>query len=264
MLMDVVKAVFYTCGSYPKIAAPHRYSISNDYDLCILSSISSAIEIYSKVLRIVDEFKRGERGLGGIEIGRNIARALSTTLQNIGYNMSIEMCIASVYLIYIDVFQEEAEADFRKALRRVFNATLSTDALDSIEFIKVLKNIGGGYHNLLDKADISERRISLEGLSLGHVMDVLSKHHPVFECFSNVQKVLDIVNQGDKVYTETRDINKTLSRLFIEIAKKSIDIPRESLTELLKVDTIYRKKGIDLGHIVPCLVYPALYIIKQK
>ncbi|MEM4503122.1 MAG: hypothetical protein QXV42_06750, partial [Ignisphaera sp.] len=59
-------------------------------------------------------------------------------------------------------------------------------------------------------------------------------------------------------------INKTLSRLFIEIAKKSIDIPRESLTELLKVDTIYRKKGVDLGYIVPCLVYPALYIIKQK
>lgn len=264
VLLDVVKALFYTCSSFPKIAAPHRYSPADDYDICVLSSLSSSLEIYSKVVKNIEEFKRGERSLKDLEIGRNMARALSSTVKNIGYSVSVEMCISSTYLVYIDIFQNDVENDFYKAVRKIFTALYFMDVVDSIEFVKILKNIGGKYYVLLDKADISEKRIMVENLSLGHVMEILAKHNSVFKCFSNVQKVIEIINQSSKIFEETKNINKTLFKLFIDAAKNKIENLRESFIELLKIDIAYRKKNIDFSYILPCLAYAALYIIKTK
>ncbi|MEM2628164.1 MAG: hypothetical protein QW775_07940, partial [Ignisphaera sp.] len=93
MLTDVIKALFYSCSSYPKVAVPHRLSPSDDFEACVLSSITSAIGIYNDVLRIVIEFKRGERDIRKLEVGKNIGKSLLLCLQELKHKMSVEICI---------------------------------------------------------------------------------------------------------------------------------------------------------------------------
>lgn len=262
----MVKALFYTCSSYPKIAAPHRLSLSDDYEICMLSSITGSIGVYSDVVRVVLEFKRGERDIRRLDIGKNIAKALLLCFQDLGYKMSAEMCISAVILAYIDVVQTEIEKDFYRALRRVFNAIQVSEISDSIEFIRAMRIIGGNFNTLLDKAGISERKVEIEGLTLQHIFDELAKYDPLFGGFSNIQKVIDVIKLVDKIYVEHMNIVVALSKLSIEMVKDNInlDVPSDKLLELLKVDTSCRKKGIYLTYIMPYVAYSSLYLIKSK
>jgi len=68
LVLDVVKALFYACSSYPKIASPHRLSFSDDYELCALSALTPVITFHSYVSKVMEEFKYGNRGVKDLEI----------------------------------------------------------------------------------------------------------------------------------------------------------------------------------------------------
>ncbi|MCC6016812.1 MAG: hypothetical protein LM582_07210 [Desulfurococcaceae archaeon] len=263
MLTDVVKALFYTCSSYPKIAAPHRLSPSDDFEICILSSVTNIIELYSDIYRVIAEFKRGERGIGKLEIGRFFAKSLNNCFKELKYGMSLEMCLVTPTLSYVDILETEIEKDFRKVLRRFINILQAQDIEESIEFTKVARNIGGRLATLLEKAGVSEHRIKVEGLTLYNIFDELSKYDPLFESFINVQKLIDVVRLAEKLYKEYGNINEVLSKVFLELVKDKITPHSGKLADLLKMDLDYRRRGVYLQYIMPYLSYASLYIVKH-
>ncbi|MEM1644334.1 MAG: hypothetical protein QXL96_00450 [Ignisphaera sp.] len=262
MLTDVTKALFYSCSSYPKIAAPHRFSPSDDFETCILSSITSALGVYNNVLRIILEFKRGERDIRKLEVGKNIGKSLLLCLQELKHNMLVEICIVAPMLIYIDVIQTEIERDFHKAFRRFFNVLQVLDIEDSREFIKFARNVGGYLYSLIERSNISEHRILIEELRLYNVFEELSRHDPSFEWISNTQKIWDAIKLAEKLYNEFKDLNIALSKLFLELAKNKIDVTSDKLIDILKIDVNYRRKGLNLSYLLPYLGYAALYLVK--
>lgn len=262
MLSDVVKALFYACSSYPKIGAPHRLSISNDYEICMLSSIVASLGLYDDVYKIILEFKRGERDVKRLEIGKKIAKALSLCIQDIGYKMSLGLCISSPILLYTDFIQMEIDKDFLKALRRVFSIIQASKDEDVVEFVRIARSLGGDIMLLIDKAGITEKRVFAEALSLQNIFEELSNYNLVFKWFSDISGVIDAIRLADKFFNKNKDLNYSLIMLFIELARGIIDIPTDKISEIIKIDAVYRKKGVDLSYLIPCLAYASLYIIK--
>ncbi|MEM2627187.1 MAG: hypothetical protein QW775_02935, partial [Ignisphaera sp.] len=58
------------------------------------------------------------------------------------------------------------------------------------------------------------------------------------------------------------DFNTTLSRLFLELIKNKVEITSNKLLDILKIDVNYRRKGVNLSYLLPCLGYAALYLVK--
>lgn len=245
------------------MAAPHRFSLSEDYEACILSSIISVLGVYDSILKSVLEFKKGERDIRRLNIGKNIAKALSLCFQDSGYRMSTEMCLTSTILTYIDIIQTEIEKDFYKALRKVFNALQVSEVDDTIELVKVMRNIGGNFYLLLDRAGISEKKIIIEGITLYQLFEEFSKYDPLFECFSRVQKVIDTIKLAEKIYNEYKNINNSLSRLFMEMVRDKAPISSSKISEIFRIDSDYRKKGICLTYVMPYIAYASLYLVKH-
>jgi len=263
MLVDMVKALFYTCNSYPKVAAPHRLSSSDDFEACILSSIMNAVELYDDVYRVVLEFKRGERSIGKLEIGKIFAKSLNSCFRELKHKMSLEMCLTTPILLYIDILETEIEKDFYKALKRFISIMQVQEIEESLEFIKNARNIGGRLGVLLDRADISEHRIKVEGLTLYNIFEELSKYDQLYEPFIKIQKTIDVVRLAEKLYSELGDLNETLSRIFLELAKDKIAISSAKLVDILRIDMNYRRKGLNLQYLMPYISYASLYIVKH-
>uniref|UniRef100_A0A7C2VB50 Uncharacterized protein n=1 Tax=Ignisphaera aggregans TaxID=334771 RepID=A0A7C2VB50_9CREN len=250
-----------------RLAAPHRLSTSDDYELCVITSIVSTSSVYNDVLRVVTEFKQGVRTLRNLEIGKNLAKALTSCLQELEHRMITEMCLVAPMLVYLDVIQSKIDKDFYKALRMLLNALQVSDVVDSIELVKTIDSIGGHLQLLLRKTDITARRISIENLTLYNVLDELAKQSPMFECFTNTQKILNVIRLSERLYNEHKNINTALSKVFIKLAKEKIDIANSdnnNIVEILKVDAKYRREGLDLTFLLTYLAYAALYLVKMK
>ncbi|MCC6045175.1 MAG: hypothetical protein LM572_00075 [Ignisphaera sp.] len=266
MILDVVKALFYACSSYPKIASPHRLSSSDDYELCILSALTPAVALHDHVNKIVDEFRHGYRGVKDLEIGKTIAKGIALLLQDIGYRTSIPITVTAVIVIYIDTCFQTIAKDFHDALRKIYSAMHSTPSTEVAELAKLLRTAGGDFAKVIELNELSERRIIMEGVDLAHFFSILSQHIKAFEPLAHQQKALESLTIVEKAFKNLHDINAALSVTFLELAKSflpgGIELSKAKLSDLLKLDIAFRKSGRDLSHLMPYIMFASLYIIK--
>ncbi|MEM0005585.1 MAG: hypothetical protein QW406_01825 [Ignisphaera sp.] len=265
MDFNIVKALFYACNSYPKIAAPHRLSPSNDFEICVLTALSSILDIDSNVRRYVEELKKGLRGINDINIGVSIVQGLLSSLRNFGSNAMIEISIASTMSLYINYIIRLQQLDFHESIRCLYRAMSLNDVNETLSFIRTLKNFGGEIAVLLDKADIAERRVFVENMKLSDVLQNLSRVSLKFEAFANMQKVLNVLNTVEDIAKNLNNINLILSRLsLLLLEEKSIKLSDRSIADILKVDMDYRKRNRNMIHIMPYIVFASLYMVLTK
>jgi hypothetical protein len=266
LVLDVVKALFYACSSYPKIASPHRLSPSDDYEQCIFSALIPTITLYTTVNKIMEEFKYGNRGVKDLEIGRMIAKGTSLLLQDVGYRINIPVAISAIIIIYIDTCLSTVAKDFHDALRRVYNAMHSTPPNEVAEVVKSLRAVGGEFAKAIELAELSERRVAVEGIDLARLFSILSQYIKAFEPLTHHQRILEALLIAEKSFRNLNNINATLSATFIELAKNAlpdnVDLSRARAPELLRLDLSFRKQGHDLSYLMPYIMFASLYIIK--
>lgn len=266
MVLDVVKALFYACSSYPKIASPHRLSFSDDYELCALSALTPVIAFHSYVSKVMEEFKYGNRGVKDLEIGKTMSKGVSILLQDIGSKTNIPVAVTATTIIYVDAYLHTITKDFHDALRRVYNAMHFTPPTEVAELAKLLKAFGGDIAKAIELAELSERRIVVEGVDLVQFFSTLSQYIKAFEPLANQQKISESLLIAEKAFKNLRNINAALSATFLELAKSAlpsdVDVGKAKLLELLKLDTHLRRSGCDLSYLMPYIMFAAFYVIK--
>ncbi len=269
MDFNVIKALFYACSSYPKIAAPHRFSQFNDFETCTLTAMSSILGIDSNVRKYIEEFKKGLRGVNDLNLGESLVQGLQLSLKNVGSNAMIEVSMASTMSLYVNYIVKLQHLDFHESIRHLYRAMSLNNTNETLLFIKTLKNFGGEIATLLDRTEIAERKIIVENMKLSDVFQILSRISLRFEAFANMQKVLNVLNIVEDIARSLNDINSILSRLFllISLEEKSIgsaDYKSISITDILKRDIEYRKKNINRIHIMPYIIFASLYMVIIK
>lgn len=269
MLSEVIKALFYACNSYPKISAPHRYSPSDDFEICVLSSVLPAATSYDLVYNIVAEFRSGRRTVKELEIGKTIAKNIALLLTELGYNIPIIITITSTIILYIDAYlSNRIEKEFHEAVKKVFNALNLTPPQEAVELLRIFNNVGGEFRKNIDESELTERRIVAEDLSLGHFFSIISRHNKSLTFFTSLQKILDVLSMADNLFKSLQNINSTLSKMFAELARDSIpikiDFDKTAFGSIIKMDLEMRKKGTDLTHLMPYIMLASFYLVKTK
>lgn len=264
---NTIKALFYACSSYPKIAAPHRFSPSNDFELCILTALSSVLDNDLNVRKYIEELKKGLRSIDNINLGESLTQGLLSSLRNVGSNAIIEVSIASTIALYVNYMVRLHRLDFHESIRYLYRAMSLNNPSETASFVKALKSFGREIAAIIDRAEIAEGRIVLENMKLGDVFQTLYRISPRFEAFANIQKLLDVLNTVDSITRSLNDINSVLSRLSLMLAleEKSMKlIDYRSLGDVLRTDVEYRRKSIDKLHIMPYVVFASLYLVVAK
>ncbi len=139
---------------------------------------------------------------------------------------------------------------------------------DSIEMIRGLRRFGGRITYILDQIGLSEKRIAIEDLKILDIIKLLGEQHSGFRSLSQIQRMINVLNLAEKIFKELRDLNTTLSIVSLQLAKEELGINIDPMkrdpryfAELLRIDREYRRKGIDLGYIMPYIVTSSLYLI---
>ncbi|MEM0026655.1 MAG: hypothetical protein QXT53_01800 [Ignisphaera sp.] len=269
MITEVIKALFYACNSYPKISAPHRYSLSDDFELCVLSSILPATTSHEIVYNIVAELRSGRRTIRELEIGKMITRNIMLLLKELGYNIPIPVVISSTIILYIDAYlSNKIEKEFHEAVKKVFNALNLTPSQETVELLKIFNNVGGEFRKIIDASELTERRVLTEDLSLGQMFSIISRYNKGFAFFISLQRILNVLTMADNLFKSLQSINNILSKIFIELAKDDIptgiDFDKTVFANLIKIDLEMRKKGIDLTYLMPYIMLASFYLVKTK
>ncbi|MEL9940139.1 MAG: hypothetical protein QW632_01505 [Ignisphaera sp.] len=269
MITEVIKALFYACNSYPKVSAPHRYSLSDDFELCVLSSILPATTSYDSVYNIVVELRSGRRTVRELEIGKMIAKNITTLLKELGYNIRISIVASTTIFLYVDAYlSNRIEKDFHEAVKKVFNALNLTPSQETVELLRIFNSVGGELRRIIDVCELTERRILTEDLSLGQLFSIISRYSRDFTFFTSPQRILDVLTMADNLFKSLQNVNAILVKIFLELAKDEtqirIDFDKVALASIIKMDLEMRKKGVDLTHLMPYVMLASLYLVKTK
>ncbi len=98
MLYTLIKALVFSCSSYPKICAPHRFTPSRDYDLCILSGLLTISSINNYVDNVMEEYKYGKRSISDLEIGRVMNMVFVEGLRDLSTQFDVIISIVKKYI----------------------------------------------------------------------------------------------------------------------------------------------------------------------
>jgi len=268
MLYTLIKALVFSCSSYPKICAPHRFTLSRDYDLCILSGLLAVSSINNYVDNVIEEYKYGKRSISDLEIGKVMNMVFIEGLRDLGTQFNVIIGVTSVIATYIAHHVQKMGTNFHDSLRNIYRSMMFNKTEDSIEMIRGLRRFGGEITHILDQIGLSERRIAIEDLKIFDIIKLLGEQHPGFKSLSQIQRMVNILGLAEKIFKELRDLNTTLSIVSLQLAKEELGIdidltkrdPRY-FAELLRIDREYRKKGIDLEYIMPYIVTSSLYLV---
>lgn len=265
-VFGVLKALLYTCGSYPKLAAPHRLSGTGDYELCLLTSMASSLSVMERARLWVLEFKRGRRTIGALGVGRGIVEAVGASLKELGQEPMVNVSILAVLLTFLDIMNEEVYGCFHEALANLYKSLEVSEVGEAVELVKALKRLPSTAP-LLDQSGLSERRVEVEALTVRDVFRELTKHSNLFEPFTNVDRALDAINLAERMLREHKEVNKALSHTFLAMVRERDPVlareleRRKTLAELLKLDFELRRRGITFVYLLPYVGFASLYLV---
>ncbi len=268
MLYTLIKALVFSCSSYPKICAPHRFTPSRDYDLCILSGLLTISSINNYVDNVMEEYKYGKRSISDLEIGRVMNMVFVEGLRDLSTQFDVIIGIVSIIATYTAYHVQKMGMNFHDSLRNIYKGMMLNKTEDSIEMIRGLRRFGGRITYILDQIGLSEKRIAIEDLKILDIIKLLGEQHSGFRSLSQIQRMINVLNLAEKIFKELRDLNTTLSIVSLQLAKEELGINIDPMkrdpryfAELLRIDREYRRKGIDLGYIMPYIVTSSLYLI---
>ena len=268
----LLKAIFYACSSGPKIAAPHRFSLHGDYELCILTSFSS-IKAIDRLLYRLEMFLRGEVALGDIGLGIAMSEAISYGLRDLGTKLNIEVALSMPLATTMIWLRTSARRPLSEAMNTIIKALQLSQSDEGIQLISILRRLGAELALYLEEANLNERRIKMEGLSVYDVLTALSRvSQGRFSFIENLGSVTTLASSALKGIEDGAGVNEMLTRVFIDVAHMhgyvpKIDVPKvmtvQDIVRLLRLDNEFRKRGVYLAHLLPYVVLVAAELAVQ-
>jgi len=268
----LLKAIFYACSSGPKIAAPHRFSLHGDYEPCILTSFSS-IKAIDKLLYRLEMFLRGEVALGDIGLGVAMSEAISHGLRDLGAKLNIEVALSIPLATMLIWLRTSARRSLPEAMNTIIKALQLSQSDEGIQLVSMLRKLGAEIALYVEEANLSERRIRMEGLSVYDVFTALSRvSHGRFSFIENLSSVVTLATSALKGIDSGAGVNEVLTQVFIDVAHTygyipKVDVPKamtvQDIIRLLKLDTEFRKRGMYLAHLLPYVVLVAAELAVQ-
>ncbi len=272
MIQQLLKALFYACSSGPKIAAPHKLSLHGDYEACVLSAFS-ALEAVQKLFRRLEQFSRGEIALGDIGVGTAMSEAISYGFRELGARMPVEIVLTAPLVAAILWFRQSGGHSIADAVNTLNRALVTSRSEESALLVSSLRRVGGEVAWYIEQADLSERRVKMDGLSVYDVFSALSTvSQGRFSFVVELSPVSALAAAAISDLREGAGVNEALTRAFVSIAYSRgyiprLDVPkvmssRDVLT-LLKLDNEYRKRGLYLVHLVPYVMAVSIELVVQ-
>ncbi len=272
MLQQLLKALFYACSAGPKIAAPHKLSLHGDYEACMLSTFS-ALEAVQRLFHRLERFARGEIALGDIGVGTAMSESISYGFRELGARMPVEIVLAVPLVATILWFRQSGCHSIADAVNTLNRALVTSRSEESALLVSSLRRVGGDIVWYIEQADLSERRVRMDGLSIYDVFSALSAvSQGRFSFVVELSPISTLTAVAISDLREGAGVNEALTRAFISIASSrryipKLDVPklmssRDVLT-LLKLDNEYRKRGLYLTHLVPYVMAVSIELVVQ-
>jgi len=267
--MELLRALLYTCSSFPKICAPHRLSLSDEFERCMVTGFA-ALEPSKRVAEGVERVERGEIDLGSLGLGKAMAEALSRSAHELGHRMVVEIALAMPVASALSKLMDGGRAlgDAMNALRRAAMLSTTEDALCVVD---ALRRLGGEYALIVERADLSDRRILVENMKLLDVVNQLSNHsRAMSQLFSSSDAVamLSAAREGIK---KGVSVVHALSRAFVSRALEELGISERiddmhtarGLARIAKLDRELRGRGVRMTHLLIPLLYASIQLVKE-
>ena len=228
-----------------------------------------SLEVSQKLSTDLEDYRRGGKALGEIRLGKTMSDILMQSVKELGANTSIEMALAMPIAYVVSWLMKSMGLGFSDALNTVVRI-MTTNSIEETQFlIKALKRIGGEVAILLDRVEITEKRVLIEGLKLYDVFSLLSRVSNKFEFFVNMHQASSYALRTESYIKDGMDLNSALAKLFLEIVKDrgvinytlKNKVTQKELVEVLRIDMELRKKGVNLENLMPYVLMVSLYLV---
>ncbi len=236
-------------------------------------STFTALEPVQRLFHRLEQFSHGEIALGDIGVGIAMSEAISYGFRELGARIPVEIVLAVPLVAAILWFRQIGRHSIADAVNTLNRALVTSRSEESALLVSSLRRIGGEVAWYIEQADLSERRVRMDGLSVYDVFSALSTvSQGRFSFVVELSPVSTLVAAAISDLREGAGINEVLTRTFVNIASSRgyvprIDVPkvmssRDVLT-LLKLDNEYRKRGLYLAHLVPYVMAVSTELVVQ-
>jgi len=228
-----LKALTFTTLSTPlKPGTINRLTSDQEFELRLLEALTLTEFIDKAYIRGKD-LGEGRITAQGLNLGSLIALALRTSMQLTGLKPIIGLTVASLTLSTLKGVSDVQGRDLRSSIKQLLLLTLyRSSSEDCIKLVEGLEIVGSSrIIAYLEEHGVSKSRIALEGLTLGHLYEILAY---VDTGFALNLKDLDLILELLRKVVEEKSVVLAISRAYIELAsiRKIIDIKGVSLKSL--------------------------------
>ncbi|NPA96849.1 MAG: hypothetical protein GXO32_04545 [Crenarchaeota archaeon] len=250
-----LKAITYACGSYPKPGAPHRLSLDSDFEYCMITGFA-ALRTVESLLSALEKLARGSVTLGDLGLGKAMAACVEEASKEIGHRLIVEVALAIPISVLLGWAEQRGEG-----ISIVSRALALAPPDDSRELVEVLHSLGGEYAYDLERADLSPRRVVVEGMSVDDVLEMLGKASTRYRYLKHLD-VHGMLATCMRYVEGGRPAAEALAYPFIHMLElegvKGVEelFEKRNILELLKLDAALRKRGSRYNYLVP----PSLYV----
>ena len=267
--MSLLKALLYTCSASPKICAPHRLSLSNEFELCMVTGFA-ALEPCKEVASRIELVERGDLDLAGLELGKAIAEALSQAMHELGHRMVIEIALAMPVASAIGKLIEGGRA-LSDAMSIVRRAAMLSTPNDALSLVSALRRLGGDYALIVERADLSDRKIVVEGMKLIDAVAQLSSYSPSISMLFSAEEALKMLSIAREELRRGSTTLCALSKAFLSRAFEELRIAErvddvhdvKGIARVAKLDRELRSKGVRMNHLLIPLLYASIQLVHE-
>jgi len=267
--MSLLRALLYTCSSSPKVCAPHRLSLSEEFELCMVTGFA-ALEPCKEVASRVELVEKGDLDLSSLGLGKAIADALSKAMHELGHRMIMEIALAMPIASALGKLIESGRtlSDAMNVLKR---AAMLSAPEDALSLVSALRRIGGEYALMVERADLSDRKIVVEGMRLMDVVTQLSSYSPSMSLLFSADEALRMLSIARNELRRGSSVLQALSKAFLSRAFEGLGIVEriedvhdaKGLARVARLDRELRSKGVRMNHLLIPLLYASMQLVRE-
>jgi len=268
----VARSIVYGCGSL-KLAAPHRFSPSQDFSSCIDSGVS-ALYVLDDLVEAWGSYKRGIKSLQDLGLGEITSKALIWAYGDLSYRLRLEAALASIISASIATsMQLLPTTDLQRALSLNIRALSTRISRDNLSFYRALKAVDATLMEQLSGAGITEKLVEQGEVALIDILEALSKSRIEFEFFGNIERNALYIVRLVESCSRFEGLEDQLICVSMQILKdrgllSSIDEyysgSRPDYLKIIKTDAELRKRRANYAFLVPYAIFSALIIVAKE
>jgi len=267
----VARSIVYGCGSL-KLAAPHRFSPSQDFSGCVDSGVS-ALYVLDDLVEAWSSYRRGIKSLQDLGLGEIASKALIWAYGSLSYRLRLEAALASIISASIAASMRLLPAtDLQRALGLNVRALSARLSRDNLSFYRAIKVVDAALMERLSGAGITEKLIEQGEVALIDILEALSKGRTELEFFGNIERNALYIMRLVESCSRFEGLEDQLICVSMQVLKdrglvSSIDEyysgNRPDYLKIIRTDAELRRRGANYAFLVPYAIFSALIVVTK-